>query len=277
MNNQNFRIYKSNGGIEGFSKKKLYNSLKRSGLPDKQCKVITEKVTHEIGEGSKTRDIYHKALKLVNQTSTVAAVHYSLKKAIFDLGPTGHHFESYVAKYFQELGYETNTCKTLNGRLVSHEIDIIASQNGKRIFVECKFHNRIGIKNDIKTALYVKARWDDLKEGVEGKNLSGFYLASNTAFTLDAITYANGSKLNLLGVNAPTEKPFIEEIKSLRLYPITSLKSLNKLMRNELLTKNILLAKEIPSKINLLLGMGMQERAVNQLIEEVELLQKGHV
>ena len=277
MNNQNFRIYKSNGGIEGFSKKKLYNSLKRSGLPDKQCKVITEKVTHEIGEGSKTRDIYHKALKLVNQTSTVAAVHYSLKKAIFDLGPTGHHFESYVAKYFQELGYETNTCKTLNGRLVSHEIDIIASQNGKRIFVECKFHNRIGIKNDIKTALYVKARWDDLKEGVEGKNLSGFYLASNTAFTLDAITYANGSKLNLLGVNAPTEKPFIEEIKTLRLYPITSLKSLNKLMRNELLTKNILLAKEIPSKINLLLSMGMQDRAVSQLIEEVELLQKGHV
>lgn len=277
MNHQNFRIYKSNGGVEGFSKKKLFNSLKRSGLPDKQCKVITEKVTHEIGEGSKTRDIYHKALKLVNQTSAVAGVHYSLKKAIFELGPTGHHFESYVAKYFQELGHETITCKTLNGRLVSHEVDIIASKDGKRIFVECKFHNRIGIKNDIKTALYVKARWDDLKEGMEGKNLAGFYLASNTAFTLDAITYANGSKLNLLGVNAPTEKPFLEEIKALRLYPITSLKGLNKLMRNELLTKDILLAKEIPNKINLLLRMGMQERAVNQLIEEVELLQKGYV
>lgn len=277
MNNHDFKIYKSHGGTEHFSKKKLFTSLKRSGLPNKQCQLITDKVAHEIGEGSKTRDIYHKALRLVNQTSPVAAVHYSLKKALFDLGPTGHHFESYVAKYFQELGYETKICQTLNGRLVTHEVDIVGVKNGKRVFVECKFHNRVGIKNDIKIALYVKARWDDLKEGVEGKNLTAFYLASNTAFSLDAITYANGSNLKLLGVNAPTEKPFIEEIKTLCLYPITSLKGLNKFFKNELLTRNILLARELPSQVNYLLRLGMPERTINQLLAEVELLKKGQV
>ena len=277
MSTKNFQIYKSHGGVEKFSDRKLYLSLLRSGLPPKQSKSITDKVSREISEGSKTRDIYRKALQLVKQTSPVAAIHYSLKKAIFELGPTGFHFEQFVAKYFEEMGYTTSTGKILNGRLVKHEVDIIGVKDGRRIFVECKFHNRIGIKNDIKIALYVKARWDDLKEGVEGKKLAAFYLASNTSFTSDAITYAKGSGLNLLGVNAPVEKPFIEEIKSLQLYPITSLKGLNKHFTKELLAKNILLAREIPEQINLLFKLGMEERVINQLLAEVKLLKERKI
>jgi hypothetical protein len=277
VSKKNFQIYKSHGGLEKFSNEKLYSSLRRSGLKPKQCQLITDKVSREIGEGSKTRDIYRKTLRLVNQSSPVAAVHYSLKKAIFDLGPSGHHFETFVSRYFEEIGYTTKTCQTLNGRLVKHEIDIVGIKNGKRVFIECKFHNRIGIKNDIKIALYVKARWDDLKQGVEGKKLDAFYLASNTAFTLDAITYANGTGLKLLGVNAPVEKPFLEEIKALHLYPITSLKGLNKHFKNELLSRNILLAKELPNQINLLLKMGMEQRVIDQLLQEITLLRESRI
>ena len=277
MSKKNFQIYKSHGGLEKFSNEKLYSSLRRSGLKPKQCQLITDKVSREIGEGSKTRDIYRKTLRLVNQSSPVAAVHYSLKKAIFDLGPSGHHFETFVSRYFEEIGYTTKTCQTLNGRLVKHEIDIVGIKNGKRVFIECKFHNRIGIKNDIKIALYVKARWDDLKQGVEGKKLDAFYLASNTAFTLDAITYANGTGLKLLGVNAPVEKPFLEEIKALHLYPITSLKGLNKHFKNELLSRNILLAKDLPNQTNLLLKMGMEERVIDQLLQEITLLKESRI
>jgi hypothetical protein len=277
MSKKNIQIYKSHGGLEKFSNEKLYSSLRRSGLQPKQCQLITDKVSGEIGEGSKTRDIYRKTLRLVNQSSPVAAVHYSLKKAIFDLGPSGHHFETFVSRYFEEIGYTTKTCQTLNGRLVKHEIDIIGIKNGKRVFIECKFHNRIGIKNDIKIALYVKARWDDLKQGVEGKKLDAFYLASNTAFTLDAITYSNGTGLKLLGVNAPVEKPFLEEIKALQLYPITSLKGLNKHFKNELLSRNILLAKELANQTNLLLKMGMEQRIIDQLLQEITLLKESRI
>jgi hypothetical protein len=275
MSRRKFPIYKSHGGMENFSKKKLYSSLRRSGLANRESQIITDKVYKEVKEGSKTSQIFRKTLNLVNKTSPLAAAHYSLKRAIFDLGPTGHHFETYVAKYFQELGYSTITCKTLSGRLVKHEVDVIATRNGKRSFVECKFHNRMGIKNDIKTTLYVKARWDDLYEGVEGNNLHAFYLASNTAFSLDAITYAQGTGLHLLGVNAPPEKPFLDEIKAMCLYPITTLKSLNKLLKNELLTRNIVLAKELPAHLNLLSRMGMSDIQIEHLLEEIELL-KGH-
>lgn len=277
MGRRNFNIYKSHGGTEHFSKKKLFYSLKRTGLPYRECEYIADLVAKDVGEGSRTKDIYRKTLSLVNKTSHVAAVHYSLKRAIFDLGPTGHHFESFVARYFEEIGYKTTTCRTLKGRFVNHEVDVIAIKDNKRSFVECKFHNRIGIKNDIKIALYVKARWEDLKEGVEGSNLENFYLASNTAFSTDAIAYAKGTGLKLLGVNAPVEKPFIEEIKSLNLYPITSLKSINKLIKKELLTRNIVVAKDLAKNIDFLFRLGMTEEQTNQLLSEIETLEEKHI
>ncbi|MGE3608364.1 MAG: restriction endonuclease [Bacteriovoracaceae bacterium] len=272
MSKRRFKIYKAHGGLEDFSKDKLYKSLKRSGLSHKQSEIISNKVSKEVTEGTKTRDIYRKTLKLVNQSSKVAAVQYSLKRALFELGPSGHHFETFVAKYFQEIGYKTKTCQIVSGKFVKHEIDVVANKENKRVFVECKFHNRVGIKNDIKIALYVKARWDDLKEGPEGKNLDKFYLATNTAFTLDALTYAQGTGLNLLGVNAPSQKSFLEQIKEMGLYPVTSLKHLNRYMKNELLMRDIVLVKEIPDQVNLLYTLGMKDYEVKNLLEEINQL-----
>lgn len=277
MKRRKFYIKKSHGGIETFSRKKLVTSLQRSGLPKSHCQRIADRVSREVKEGEKTKDIYRKALKLVDQDSPIAAAHYSLKRAIFNLGPAGHHFETFVARYFEKLGHTTTTRRNMMGRLVSHEVDVIAKKNGKRYFVECKFHNRVGIKNDIKVALYVKARWDDLKQGVEGKNLAGFYLASNTAFSQDAITYAKGSGLHLLGVNAPPERSFLEEIKALHLYPITSLKNLKVKIKDQLLENNVVLASELPENVNLLFRLGMQEAQINQLLLEIELLKQSSI
>ncbi len=273
MNRKHFNIYKAHGGKEKFSGRKLFASLKRSGLPYKQCQLITDKVSKEINEGSDTKEIFKKTLRLVKQNSHVAAVHYSLKRAIFELGPTGHQFELFVAKYFQHKGFNTKTCQTLNGRLVKHEVDVIGMNNNTRIFAECKFHNRLGIKNDIKIALYIKARRDDLKEGPEGKNFHHFYLVSNTAFSKDAITYSAGSDIVLLGVNAPSDRSFLDEIKDLNLYPVTSLRGLSKLQKNELLIKNIILAKELPRHINFLLKIGMLDHEIDKLLGEIKMLE----
>lgn len=277
MKRRKFQIYKADGRVESYSRSKLYNSLRRSGLSNRQASIITDKVGHEIGEGSKTRDIYQKTMRLVKEHSPVAAVQYSLKRSIFELGPTGFHFEKFVARYFQELGFSTQTCLTLKGKWVKHEVDVLAVKSGKRYFVECKFHNHKGLKNDIKVALYVKARWEDLKEGPEGKNLDGFYLASNTAFTLDAITYAQGTGLNLLGVNAPLEESFLEKIKKMNLYPITSLRRLNKHMKSVLISQNLLVAKDLPQNLNLLLKLGLNENEINSILTEIELLKDSKI
>lgn len=277
MRKGKIRIYKANGSVESYSKAKLYNSLKRTGLSNREASLITSKVGNEVCEGCKTRDIYHKTLRLVKERSSLAAVNYSLKRSLFELGPTGHHFEQFVARYFKELGFETETCLTLQGRWVKHEVDVIANKNGKRFFTECKFHNRKGIKNDIKTALYVKARWDDLKEGPHGHILDGFYLASNTAFTVDAVTYAEGCGLKLLGVNAPIQDSFLDQIKRLHLYPITSLQRLNKHQKKQLLEEKIMVAKDLPNHLNTLLKLGLMDHEIESILAEIELLKESKV
>lgn len=265
-------IYKSNGRIETFSKQKLRRSIERSGLSKHKSKEIADSVSSAVYEGDKTKDIFKKTYRILNQISPVVTVNYSLKKAIFDLGPEGHYFETYVARYFEEVGHEVLTCKSFQGQFVKHEVDVIAAINNQRFFIECKFHNHQGIKNDVKISLYVKARWDDLKGGVEGKNLAGYYVASNTAFTLDAITYANGTGLKLLGVNSPPEYSFFEQIKKLKLFPLTSLRSLNRYQKRELLKSNLVLAKEIPKNKSLLYKLGITERTMQSLLDEVQIL-----
>jgi hypothetical protein len=277
MRNKKVKIIKAAGNPEVFSKEKLFKSLVRAGLSKRSAGGIADKVAQEVAEGTNTRYIYKKALQLVNKSSPIAAINYSLKRAIFDLGPTGHHFESYVAKYFIERGYQTETCKMVQGKFVIHEIDVVAEKSGKKTFIECKFHNRAGIKNDIKIALYVKARRDDLLEGPEGKHLTSFFLASNTSFTSDAIKYSQGSNLHLLGVNAPPEKSFFDEVKAMKLYPITSLKSLNHSQKADLLNRNIILAKELPDQTSFLRKLRMNEDQIQKILDEVELLMRNDV
>ncbi|MFP5384757.1 MAG: restriction endonuclease [Bacteriovoracia bacterium] len=268
-----FRVIKASGRPETFSRRKLYQSLKRSGLPRRDCRHISEKVAHELGEGTNTGEIFKKTLDLVKKTSPLASVNYSLKKALFDMGPEGHYFELFVARYFEEIGYETETCRVFQGKYVKHEVDVVGRLNGGRFFSECKFHNRAGIKNDIKIALYVKARWDDLKDGPEGHNLKRFIVVSNTAFSVDAMTYAKGTGLELLGVNSPQKESFLETIKKMRLFPVTSLRSLQRPLKRQLLDRGIVLAKDIIYHKALLTRLGLGQNEIEKIMRELEVLE----
>lgn len=257
-----FTIFKANGTQENFSSAKLKRSLERAGLQPSDCDEITSTVKHSMIPGDRTKDIYDRCVSLLHKRSPIAAVNYSLKRALFDLGPSGHPFETYVARYFNQLGYKTMTRQKIRGHLVTHEVDVVGNRLGEFVFVECKFHNRAGIKNDIKVALYVKARRDDL-------GVKNFYLASNTAFTVDAITYAKGSGIHLLGVNAPTEHSFFDQIIERRLYPITSLRRLPRRIRDELLIRDVVLAQEVRDHESLVKKLGLSDAQWKNLFQDI--------
>lgn len=269
-----YKVLKNSGEEQDFSKTKLQKSLEHTCLSPDSCASITEEVSREISPTTSSNDIFRKTSSLLSKKSRLAAVQYSLKRSLFDLGPEGHHFETFVARYFEELQYSTFECVTVQGHFVKHEIDVIASRPKEKIYVECKFHNRLGIKNDIKVALYVKARWDDLRDGPDGRKITGFYLASNTSFTLDAITYAKGTGLHLLGVNAPEQSSFLDEIKRLKLYPITSLTTLNHFLKRQLLSKKIVVANDLLIHKNVLKELGCTQEQLNEICDEVCFLTK---
>ncbi len=268
------QIVKSSGHIEPFSAVKLQRSLRRSGLTRAACEDITHKVTKELKDGMSTKAIYRKAFNLVRHESTVGAVHYSLKRAILALGPSGYEFERFASRYFQALGFDTKVGVTLQGKYVKHEVDVIASSAKELFYAECKFHNTVGRVNDIKVVLYVKSRWDDLKAGPTGEKLDGFYLVSNTSFSSDAIQYAQGTGLKLLGVNAPADETFIQQVIRLKLYPITSLRRLKKHILGQLLGNGVILCSELLTKRSFLTKLGMTDEEIDLIFSDVHQLIK---
>lgn len=271
MRNKN-QIKKSNGDIEKFSESKLQRSIMRTGLNSSSSKKISKEVAQKIHSGSTTKEIFRHTVNLIKKKSTIAATHYSLKRSLLELGPTGYEFEELIARYFEAIGYETRTGIVLQGKFVSHEVDVMATIDDISFFTECKFHNNGGRKNDIKIALYVKARWDDLKLGESGQNLKGYYLASNTAFTKDAIKYSNGVGLRLLGLNAPEDETLLDKIKIHKLYPITSLVRLRKYYIQSLLKKKIILCSELIKERALLIKLGMSPEEIQHLFSDIEYL-----
>lgn len=76
----------------------------------------------------------------------------------------------------------------------------------------------------------------------------------------------------ILGINAPTKESSLEQIKRMHLYPITSLRRLNKHIKESLISQNVLLAKDLPQNLNLLLKFGLDEKEINAVLSEIDLL-----
>lgn len=266
------KVIKSNGDIQPFSMNKFKKSVKRTGLQSTDCQEITKQVVGKIHPGIRTKEIYNETFKLINKKSQIAAVHYSLKKAIQELGPTGFIFELFVARYFERIGYKTYVGTVLQGQFVKHEVDVVALKKNYMVCVECKFHNMVQTKNDIKIVLYVKSRWDDLKKGPDGKYLKEYYVVSNTSFTRDALVYSNGIGLKLLGVNSPEDESFLDKVKKYKLYPITSLKKLKKIYCQELIREKLILCSDLLNKRAILKKIGMSDEEIRVLYLDINKL-----
>ena len=79
------------------------------------------------------------------------------------LGPAGFYFEKFIAKFFEIEGFETITNLSLDGKCVSHEIDVLIKKDKIVSMVECKFHGSQDVKTDVKIPMYILSRFNDLE------------------------------------------------------------------------------------------------------------------
>src|SRR5690606_35052555 len=143
------------------------------------------------------------------------------------LGPDGFNFERFVAGVMIRLGYDVEVGTVLNGRCISHEVDVIARRPGHVIYMECKFHNDLGFKEDVKTALYVDARRKDLTANPKNK-FDEFWLVTNSRFTSDAETYANCSGLLTISPHGPVGNSLYDLVIKTGAHPIGCITQLKK-------------------------------------------------
>ena len=128
-------ITKADGTTEAFKPKKLKQSLHRAGATKEEVRNILRKIEKDLYDGIKTQAIYRKAFTYLRTSEAPLAARYSLRRALFGLGPTGFPFEDFLARVFQANGYKTKTRLILKGKCVEHEIDVVSrSTSGNRTF-----------------------------------------------------------------------------------------------------------------------------------------------
>lgn len=248
----NTPIKKSSGKFENYSPEKIRKSLLKSGLETTYAEEIEHELAKTLGPNeTSTEDIFNKAKEIVFRKSTFAGINYSLKNAIIKLGPGGFVFEKFIAKALETENYYTETNLHLEGVCIKHEIDVRGKKNGYTMLAECKFHHNQDIINDVKVALYVKARMDDLKNNPVNQ-FNDYYLISNTSFSKDAIKYSQCAGLKLLGFNYPQEKTLYKLIEEGKHFPITCIPWLKKSDIQFLLEQGVILIRELYSRIDLL-------------------------
>jgi len=278
---QNKYIIKATGEREEFNSQKLRDSLLRSGADKEITDQITQKIENELVDGMSTKEIYINAFRMLGgeEGSKKAAAKYSLRKAIMELGPTGFPFEQFVAEIFRTKGFETTTDFIAKGECAEHEIDIVAWKNDELIFVEAKFHNELGIKSDLKIALYIKARWDDLeKQEFEDfgskKKMTDGWLVTNTKFSESAIKYAKCRNMKLVGWNYPEQGSLQDLIEEAGLHPITCLNSSTPSDEKLLMEAGIVLCKQARDNPDILKQAGLSDEKITRMLEEINLIQK---
>ncbi len=160
-------VTKASGRMEEFDIGKLIDSLMRSGAPEDIARDIADKVSVQVTHSMNTRHIFRMAKKLLRQYSHATGMRYSLKKAIYALGPTGYPFEKYVARILKSYGYGVEVNRIIKGYCVTHEVDVLASKDDRRCVIECKYHANGEKPADVKIALYVHSRFNDIRRAFE--------------------------------------------------------------------------------------------------------------
>lgn len=273
-------VTKASGEKVLFSIGKLMLSLRRSGADEDIIKEVLRQLEPVLYEGIPTKKIYKHAFAILKRLSKATAARYSLKKGIMKLGPSGFPFEKFVAEILKTQGYATQIGVIVDGHCVRHEIDVIASKDGRHLMIECKYHNLSSNKSDVKIPMYIQSRFKDVEkvwpseQEYEVRFHQG-WVVTNTRFTDDAIRYAACINLHLMGWDFPAKGGIKDVVNSYELYPLTCLTTLSQAEKQKLLGMNLVLCKELLGNSSLLRKAGVKENHLQRVMEEVNSLCSG--
>jgi len=242
-------VRKGDGALEPLDYGKVRLSLRRSGASNSLISEVLDELSPRLYNNMPTSEIHRLAFEELCKLRPGAAARFGLKQALLRLGPDGYPFETFIGALLRGRGYSTLLRQIVPGKCISHEIDVVATRpkipghEATKCIVECKFHNSSHLKCHVQSALYSWARFLD----VHGRNpgIDSAWLATNTKFSGEVITYGDCVGLKLLGWSFPSDEGIQVRIEENRLYPITVLQSLDHGTFSRLHASGIILVKEL--------------------------------
>lgn len=268
-------IVKADGSNEMFDPTRLVTSLQRAGAGEHTAERVATTITETAAPGTSSKEIYTRAFALLRREARPVAARYALRRALLELGPSGHPFEDFISHLYRAEGWQVETRKVILGKCVAHEVDFYASHKGKdsHLAAELKYHNNPAYKTDLKTALYVKSRFDDIfacdpKE--RACPLDRGLLVTNTKFTSEAIAYATCAGVELLGWGYPAHDNLFAHMSRAKVYPVTTLTELSRAEKNLLIAQGVIAVDEILRNRRSLDALHLSSERVGELLAEAE-------
>lgn len=267
------KITKADGTTEFFKIEKLRRSLRRAGAGPEEINEIVKTIDNSLYDGIQTQEIYRDAFSQLRNSRPPAAARYSLRRALFNLGPTGFPFEVFLARLFQIDGYSTKTGTIIQGKCAPHEIDIAAFKKDHSFVGEAKFHARPGVKSDLQVAMYSYARLLDLREAkICHEDICGiteFWLITNTKFTTTAQEYGHCVGLKMLSWDYPKQNNLHDRIQRAGIYPITVLQNISAAQAEILIARGVILCQDIINNEHLLRQLHLTAKKHEALMQEI--------
>ncbi len=270
------QIKKADGTLELFKPLKLRSSLRRAGARNSDIDEIVSKIETTLTDGASTQVIYQKAFELLREYEHNVAAKYSLRRAVYGLGPTGFPFEDFLGRLFEAEGFKVKKRLLIKGKCALHEVDLAAYTPAESFVVEAKFHMRPGTKSDLQVVMYSYARFLDLKSHPVCKGdecgIDNVYVITNTKFTTAAIKYAECTGLKLLSWDYPKGTSLHERIERGKLYPVTVLTKLSVAQKQRLLAAGIILCSDLIKTPDVLQNLGFSRVKITEILEEATSL-----
>ncbi len=270
-------VKKYSGELVPFDESALRTSLTRSGATDQEVDQVYEDIKDCLYDGISTRELYDAAFKALKAKKSSYAARYSLKKALRELGPEGFYFEKWVARMFQEDGYQAVTGQTVQGHAVSHEIDVVALHGETLLAIECKFRNDADAKISVTTPMYFKSRVEDVS-GIpytffdQKKEFTDGWLVTNAYLTTDSIAFGEYYKMNLLSWDYPRGSSIKARVDNNGEYPVTCLTTLTSQDKAMLLKNQCILVKDLIRDAAILDRIQIPQPKKQQILQEAQEL-----
>ncbi len=271
-------VLKSDGRVESYNPAKLEASLLRANAGAYAAEHIRKTIERTTASKTPTNEVYKKAFAMLRRISRPAAARYSLRRAMFELGPAGFAFEDFVAELFDAQGWNVQKRQIVAGKCVMHEIDLYATRGNEHLAAELKYHNDLHARTDIKIALYVKARFEDIWQCDPAKQtcpIDRGFLITNTKFTSQAIQYAEcAGGMELIGWNYPKDGNLYDRIVETGIYPLTVLTSLKNAEKKLLIEKHVVTCIDIERNRSVLRSISIPPERVGLIVAEIQSLRQ---
>lgn len=270
-------IKKFSGEKELFDVGKLRKSLRNAKVGEPVIDEIVRDIHSWLQDGVTTKQIYSRAYQILKQKRQPAAVHYSLKKALIELGPTGFPFEYFIGEVFKKQGFTIQIGQEVAGHCVNHEMDVIATKDGVQNLIECKFSKTQGSRLNIQVPMYVRSRIEDVVQhrisqpAFEGLKFQGWVI-TNIHISDDSATYSECRGLKLLGWDYPANEGLKDLVETLHIFPITISGCLSGNEKKDLLERGMVTCSQLLDNIDILNTFKMSQKRFDNLKAELQEL-----